>query len=211
MLVHFAEHVDSVPQNLVALELRLGPVRSPLFDLKRIPVSKILAKSIHRLAEYTIGVALLHFKWTNLVDQVVEHVAQVHGVQHAESKVDRELQSRLARGRLDSVAVLEQQHTEAIEACVLQREAILRFIHAEAAWTTRTRRKENIVVQNVFAGDTFLFQELEILHQIPHCEVRRIALPVVAVFFASLEPRHVRHRHLLPPISTPLDPPPTPP
>src|SRR5260370_39982900 len=132
MLVHLAENIESVPQDLVTLEVRLGPVWSPLFDFKRVPVSEVLAKSIHRLAEYAISLTLLHFERPNLVDQVVEHIPQVHGVQHAESKVDRELQSRLARGRLDSVAVLEHQHTEAIESGVLQHESILRPATPEA-------------------------------------------------------------------------------
>src|SRR5258708_3073557 len=136
MLIHLAENIEGVPQDLIALEFRLGPVRSQLLDLKRVPVSEVLAKSVHRLAKYAVSLALLYFKWTNLIDQVVEHVAQMHGVEHAESEVDCELQPWLTRGRLDSVAVLEQQHAETIEAGVLQREAILRLIHAEAAWTT---------------------------------------------------------------------------
>ncbi len=36
VLVPFAEHVGGVAQNLVALELRLGPVRRALFDLEGV-------------------------------------------------------------------------------------------------------------------------------------------------------------------------------
>src|SRR5437870_5441405 len=135
MLVHLSKNIESISQNLVALELRLGPVRSQFLDFKRVSISQVVAKRIHRLAEYAIRLAFVHFEWANLVDQVVEHVTQVHGVQHAKSEVDGELQSRLARGGLDSVAVLKQQHTETVEARVLQREAILCLIHAEAAGT----------------------------------------------------------------------------
>ncbi len=35
------------------------------------------------------------------------------------------------------------------------------------------------------------------LHQVAHREIGRIALPVVAVLLAELEPGHVRHRHAL--------------
>ena len=73
-------------------------------------------KLVDHLAEHAIRLALFHFERTNLVDEVVDHVAQVHGVQHAESEVDGELQSRLARRGLDAVAVLEQQYAEAVEA-----------------------------------------------------------------------------------------------
>ena len=153
MFVHLAEHVKGVAQNLVALELGLGPVGGALFDLERVAISQVVAKAVHRLAEHAIGFALVHFKGTNLVNQIVEHVAQVHGVQHAESEIDRELQSGLARRRLDAVAVFEQQHAEAIKTGILQREAVFRLVHAEAAGTARTGRKENVIVQNLLARE----------------------------------------------------------
>src|ERR1700719_56585 len=122
MLVHLAGYIESVAQNFIALELWLGPVRRELLDLKRIPIPEVIAEPIHRLAEYALSLALRHFERANLVDQVIKYVTQVHGVQHAKSKIDCELQPRLARGCLNSIAVLEQQHAEAIEAGILQRE-----------------------------------------------------------------------------------------
>src|ERR1700730_1616376 len=120
MLVHLAENIEGVPQDLITLEFRLRPVRRPFLDFKRIPISEVFAKPVDCLAEYALSLALVHFERTNLVDQVVEHIPEVHGVQHAESEVNRELKSWLARGRLDSIAVLEQQHAETVEARGLQ-------------------------------------------------------------------------------------------
>src|ERR1700722_18772809 len=100
MLVHLAEHIESVSQNLVAFEFRLGPVRSPLFDLKRVPISEILAKPLHGLAEHALRLALIDFERANLVNQVVEHVAHVHCIEHSESEVNGELQSWFARGEI---------------------------------------------------------------------------------------------------------------
>src|SRR5580692_2407396 len=133
--MHLAENIEGVAENLVALEFGFCPIGRALFNLERVTVFQITAQSVHRVPEYFVGLALIDFEWPNLVNHVVEHVTQVHGVQHAKAEVDRELQSRFAGGGLDSIAVLKQQHPETIEAGVLEREAILRLIHAEAAWT----------------------------------------------------------------------------
>src|SRR4029077_1503174 len=114
-------------------EFGFCPVGRALFNLERVTVFQITTESIHRFPEYFVGLALIHFEWPNLVDQIVEHIAQVHGVQHAKSKVDREFQSRLARGGLNPIAVLEEQHPEAVEASVLQSKTILGLIHPEPA------------------------------------------------------------------------------
>src|SRR6266404_3024225 len=151
MLAPFAEHVKRVAQNFVVFELCLSPVRRQLFDLKRFAILKVGAQSIHCFAKHTIGLAFVHLKRTNLVDQVVDHVTQVHGIQHSEAKIDAELQSRLSGLGLDSVAILEQQNPEAVKARVLKRETIFGFIHSEAAWATRTSGEENIVIQNMLA------------------------------------------------------------
>ena len=135
VFMHLAENIDGVAEDLVALKFGLCPVGRDLFNFERVTVPQIMAELVDYLPEYSVGLALIHLERANLVDHVVEHVTQVHGVQHAESEVDGELQSRLARGGLDSIAVLKQQHAEAIEAGVLEREAILRLIHAEAART----------------------------------------------------------------------------
>jgi hypothetical protein len=151
VLVPFPEHVEGVAENLVALELRLRPVRSALLDLKRLAVLQVFAESIDHLAEYAIGLALVHFVRTNLVDEIVDDIAQVHRIQHAEAEIDREFQSRLAGGSLDPVAILEEQHAEAVEPGILQREAVLSLIHAKAARAARAGREENVIVEDLLA------------------------------------------------------------
>ena len=160
MLVPLAEHVECVPQNLVALEFRLRPFRRNLFDLKRLAILQIRAKTIHRLAENPVGLALLRFKRANLINQIVHHVAHVHRVQHAEPEIDRKLQAGLARLRLDAVAVLEEQHAEPIESRIFQREAILRLIHAKAARSARSRREKHVVIEDLLPRNPFFFKEL---------------------------------------------------
>ncbi len=182
-----------VAQNLVALEFRLEPIRRALLDFERIAIPQVVAEPIDHFAEHAIRLALVHFERTNLVDQVVDHIAQMHGIQHAEAEVDSELQPGLAGSRLDSVAVFEQQHAEAIEAGIFQREAILRLIHAEAARAAGAGGEENVVIQNLVARHPFFLQELEILHQVAHGEISRIALAVVAELFAGLEGGDIGH------------------
>src|SRR5438046_5960549 len=121
----------------------------------------------------------------------------MHRVKHAETKVDGEFESRFARGCFDAVAVFKQQHAEAVKSSILQRKPILGFVHAEAAWSARSRGEEDVVVQNLLARNTFLLQKLEILHQISDSKICRIALAVVAVLFAGLKGGDVRHRQLL--------------
>ena len=96
VLVPFPEDIGGVAENLVALEFRLGPIRCALFDLKALAVAQVLAQAVHGFVENTIGFALVHFVGADLINQVVEHIAQVHGIQHAEPEIDGELQPRLA-------------------------------------------------------------------------------------------------------------------
>src|SRR5205823_5348704 len=84
----------------------------------------------------------INFERANLVNQVIDHIAQMHRVQHAETKVDGEFESRFARGCFDAVAVFKQQHAEAVKSSILQRKPILGFVHAEAAWSARSRGEE---------------------------------------------------------------------
>ena len=144
-------------------------------------------KSIDRLAEHAVGLALVHFERTDLVDQLVDHVAQVQRIQHAHAEIDGELQPWLAAGGLDAVASLKQQHAEAVEAGILQRKAILRLIHAEAARAAGAGGEEDVVVEDLLAGHAFLLQQLQIPHQIADGEISRIALAVVAELLAGLE------------------------
>src|SRR5437867_13056799 len=85
------------------------------------------------------------------------------------------------------------------------RKPILGFVHAEAAWSARSRGEEDVVVQNLLARNTFLLQKLEILHQISDSKICRITLAVVAVLFAGLKGGDVRHRQLLAAIAAALE------
>src|SRR5208282_2767186 len=117
-----------------------------LFDLKRCAALQVFAQSIHSFAEDAVGLATIRFIGTDLVDEVVEDVAEMHGIQHCEAKINGELQARLTRGGFDAVAIFEQQNTETVEARVLQGETIFSLIHAEAARTARAGREEDIVI-----------------------------------------------------------------
>src|SRR5258706_1835998 len=205
MLVPFSQHVKRVPQNLVALKLRLRPVRRDLLDLKSSPIFQVLAQSIHRLAKHSVCLALVHLKRTDLVHKIIDHIAQVHRVQHSKSKINRELQPRLARLGLDSIAVFEQQHSEPVKSRILQRKAIFGLIHSESARATRSRGEKDIVIQNLLAWDTLLLQKLEILHQVSHREIGRITLPVIAKLLSRLESGNVRDRKLLAVVAATLE------
>ncbi len=133
MLVPLAENVEGVAQNLIVLEFRLGPVGRALLDLERVAILQVLAEAVDGFVEDAVGLALMRFVGANLIDEIVEHVAKMHGVQHAEAEIDGEFQPGLARCSFDAVAVFKEQHAEAVEAGILQREAILGLIHAEAA------------------------------------------------------------------------------
>ena len=197
VLANLPQRVEGVAHGLLFREVALRPFRRALHDFKRRPVAQRRGELVHRALENLFGLALVHFKRAHLVDQVVHHVAHVQRVEHAESEVDGELQPRLAGSGLQPVAVVEQQHAEAVEARIFQREAILGFVHAEAARPAGARGKEDVVIENVLARHARLLERLEILHQVADREIGRIALPVVAVLLAQLETGHVRHGHAL--------------
>ena len=133
VLVPLAEHVEGVAQDFVLFDFGLEPLRSALFDFERLAVAQVFAQAIHHLAEHAIGLAFIGFEGTDLVDQIVDHIAEVHGVQHAEAEVNRELQSWLAGSGFDSVTVFEQENAKAVETGILQGEAVFGFVHAETA------------------------------------------------------------------------------
>ncbi len=161
---------------------------------ERLALAQHGAERVHGLVEDTVGRALFRLIGTDAEDHLVHDVAQVQRVEHAHAEVHGKLQPGFARGRLHAVVLLEQQHAEAVEACVLQGQAVLGLIHAEAARATGAGGEEDVIVDDLLLGHAAGFQALQILHQIAHREVRRIALPVVAVFLAELEGRDIRHR-----------------
>src|SRR5262249_40193391 len=97
----------------------------------------------------------------------------------------------LARCGLDAVAVLKEKNTEAVETGVLQREAVLGFVHAKAARPAGARGEENIIVEDVLARDSFFLATLEVLNQIADREIGRIGGALVAVFVTDRKGGHV--------------------
>ena len=65
-----------------------------------------------------------------------------------------------ARRRLDAVVLLEQQDAESVEAGVLQREAILGFVHAEAARPAGASGEEDVVIDDFLARNPLASQAL---------------------------------------------------
>ena len=104
--------------------------------LERLALAQQGAQRVDGRLEDFIRLAFLDFVRTNAVDHLVHDVAEVKGIEHAHAEVHRELQPGFAGGGLYAVILLKEQYSEAIEAGVLQSEAILRLVHAEAAWTT---------------------------------------------------------------------------
>jgi hypothetical protein len=142
------EIVGNLPQRaadpldlLVLLEIRLRPHRRGIPDVPALAVAQRIRKRLRGLSNDAVSFTFVYLEWTNLIDQLVQHVAEVERIEHPHAEVHREFETGLAAGRLDAVRLLEEQHTEAVEAGILQREAILGLIHAEAAWAARAGGK----------------------------------------------------------------------
>src|SRR5262249_54104427 len=91
VLVPLPKHVEGIPQDLVALEFRLRPIRRDLFDLERLAILEVLAQTVYSLPKNAIALPFGHLKRTHLVDEIVNHIAQVHRVEHSKAEIDREL------------------------------------------------------------------------------------------------------------------------
>src|SRR5262249_20635379 len=79
------------------------------------------------------------------------------------------------------------------------------LVHAKPAWTAGAGSKEHVVIQNLLPRHTFLLQKLQILDEIAHREIRRVALTVVPEFLARLKRRHVWNRQFFAPIPASLE------
>ena len=99
--------VDSISQHFVALELRFEPIGRALFNLKRVTISKIVAETVDHFPKDAIRFPFIHFEGTNLINQIVDHIAKMHGVQHSQSEIDGKFQAWLAGRRFDPIAVFE--------------------------------------------------------------------------------------------------------
>ena len=98
-------------------------------------------------------------------------------------------------GLAQAARLLEQQHAEAVEPGVAQRQPVLGFVHAEAARAAGAGGEEHVPVDDFLLGEALFFQALQILHQVADGKIGRVALAVVAVLLAGLEGLHVGSGH----------------
>ena len=144
-------------------------------------------KHVQALVEDAVGFARVHFVRADLIGNVVDDVADVQGVQDVEEEVEVHFQAGFRFRLVQSARLLKQQHAESIKARVAQCQAILGFVHAEAAGAAGAGGEENVTVNDLLLGQALLFQASGQTAQGCHGEVRGVALAVVAVFLAELE------------------------
>src|SRR5262249_44197302 len=65
------------------------------------------------------------------------------------------------------------------------------------AWPTGASRDEDIIVDDLLAGQTLALQRLQMLNEITNCKICWVALSVVSIFLAELECLNVRCRYCL--------------
>ena len=147
------------------------------------------------LVEHAVGLAGVHFVGPQGVGHFVHHVAAVERVEDAQEEIQVHLQAGFGVGLAQPAGLLEQQHAEAVEPRVAQRQAVLGFVHAEAARPAGAGGEEHVAVDDFLLGQPLLFQALQILHQVADGEIGRVALAVVAVLLAGLEGLHVGSGH----------------
>ena len=162
-----------------------------------LAITKRISQRLYRLANDAVRFAFGHFEWPHLIDELVDDISKIEGVEHAHAEVDGEFQAGFAACGLDAVGLLKQQDAEAIETCVLKGKAIFGFIHPEAAWSAGTCGEEDVVVDNLLARLALLFEHLEIADEIAHREVSRVTLAVVPKLLPCLEVIDYRSRDVL--------------
>ncbi len=181
---------------LVLFKIRLGPRWRGIHDVPALAVAQRVGQRLYGVADYLVRLTLVHLKGTDLIDQLVDHVAEVERIEHAHTEIDRELQAGLAARRFDAVSLLEEQNAESVEACILQREAILGLVHAEAARAAGACCEEDVIVDDLLLRQSLLFEALQVAHQIADGEIRRVALAIISKFFPCLKIGHDGRRNI---------------
>src|SRR5262249_48778977 len=157
---------------------RLGPLGGSFHDVPAPAVAERIGEGLSGVVDDSVGLALVHFERTDLVDELVEDVAEVQGIEHAHAEIDGELEAGLAAGCLDPIGLLKEEDAEAIKAGVLESEAIFGFVHTEAAGAAGTSSEEDVVIDDVLLGHPLRFEPLQVTNQVPHREIGRVALAV---------------------------------
>ena len=80
------------------------------------------------------------------VRDFIHDIAAVEGVEDAEEEIEIHLQAGFGVGLGESAGLLEQEHSEAVETRIQQRQAILGLIHAEAARPTGAGGEETMTL-----------------------------------------------------------------
>ena len=111
----------------MTFQIALSPVRRAFHDFKRRPFTKHAGEGFAGLLESPVSLSALHLEWTDLVDDVVERIADVHRIEHAHAEVDGELEPGFARCGFDAVVLLEQKHAESAEAGIFERVSDIRL------------------------------------------------------------------------------------
>src|SRR5207302_5087625 len=125
-----------------------------------------IRESFHGFLNDSVGLALVHLERADLIDEFVDDVAEIEGVQHAHAEIDRKLKAGLTACGLDAVGLLEQQNAEAVEPSVLEGKTIFRLIHAEAAWATGAGCEEDVIVDDLLSRLPLLLKLLQIPDQV---------------------------------------------
>ena len=192
-----AQRVADIFELLVPGQAARNPSRRALQDFVTLPVLQKITELIHDFFDCLAGCTRSNLVRTDLVNHVVDHIAQVQRIELPHAEISGELQAGVARCRLDAMVLLEKQDPEAPEARILQRHAVLGLVHAEAARSARPRGEKNVVVDDFLARETASFQRPQEFDEVADRKVSRITLPVVAIFLTRLERGHVGVRQHL--------------
>jgi hypothetical protein len=116
---------------------------------------------------------------------VIQQVTQDERMKGVHAEIHRERHAGLARRRVDSMTLQEQNNPEAGKVRCRKRGAKLSFVHPKAAGAAGTSSEEDVTAYDFRARQSTFFQLPQILDQVPDREVRRITEIVATVFFSD--------------------------
>ena len=133
MIDDLARDVEKACEPRGVPQRRGQPARRAFQNLELPPGFQEKAQPVHYIINRPVSAARNGLEGTDAVAEVVDHVAQVEHVERAKIEVQRELQSGIIGCGLDGLLGLVKHNAESLIACVLERQTILRLVHAEAA------------------------------------------------------------------------------
>jgi hypothetical protein len=192
MIQNLARCVEKAQQLRSAPQRRGQPGRHTFQNLESPAGFEEMAQPVHHFFKGSIGASRNRLEWADAIAEVVEDIAQVEHIERAQVEVQRELQAGIVGCGLDGLLGLVEHDAESLIAGVLQRQPVLRFIHAEAAGTAGAGGEKNILFLNLVARIALIFQRTQKLDEVADCEIGGIALAVIAEFPAKGEGLHIR-------------------